>query len=99
MGGCALGKKSREQSPKSAIARMLELPESTLAGGLHIELQANREAIVEGCCGVLEYDEGVIRLAGGQMVVRISGRNLSIGGLDRNSTVVSGFITSIEFLG
>lgn len=91
-------KKKREERPKTAIARMLELPESTLAGGLHIELHANREAIVEGCTGVLEYGEGVVRLSGGQMVVRIGGRNLTISGLDRNGTVVSGYITSIEFL-
>lgn len=90
--------KAREQGAKTTLAKLLELPESTLAGGVHIELHGNREAIVEGCGGVLEYGEGIIRLVGSGMVVKFTGRELAIGGMDRSSTVVSGRILSIEFI-
>lgn len=87
-----------EKPMKTTISRVLELSESTLTGGLHIELSSNHEAVVENCRGVLEYTPQVIRLMAGGMVVRFSGRGLAIGSLDRNSTVVSGTITALEFL-
>lgn len=87
-----------EQPMKTTISRVLELPESTLTGGLHIEMNANHEAVVENCRGVLEYTPQIIRLMAGGMVVKFSGRGLAIGSLNRNITVVSGIITAIEFL-
>ncbi|MEG2204212.1 MAG: YabP/YqfC family sporulation protein [Oscillospiraceae bacterium] len=83
---------------KTALARLLELPESTLGGGVHLELNSNREAIIEGCGGVLEYTEHQIRLSGGGMMIKFTGRGLCIGGLDRSGTVVAGQILSIEFI-
>ena len=88
----------RERPIKTAISRVLELPESTLAGGLHIEMHSNHEAVVENCRGVLEYTPQVIRLLAGGMVAKFSGRGLAIGSLDRNNTIVSGVITTVEFL-
>jgi sporulation protein YqfC len=89
---------TKQENAKTAFARFLELPESTIAGGLHIELQSNKEAIVEGCRGVLEYGEGIIRLAGNGIVIKFSGRALEIGGLDRSAITVRGNILSIEFI-
>ncbi len=64
----------------------------------HIELKGNREAVVEGCSGVLEYDTGVVRVRAGKLTVRFSGRGLVIQCLTTDSLVVTGFITGIEFL-
>ncbi len=91
-------KKKDEKPMKTALSRVLELPESTLAGGLHIEMHSNHEAVVENCRGVLEYTPQIIRLMAGGMVVKFSGRGLAIGSLNRNTTVVSGTITAVEFL-
>lgn len=102
--GCSgLKRKMKLQTPgekpmKTAISRVLELPESTLTGGLHIEMNSNHEAVVENCRGVLEYTPQVIRLIAGGMVVKFTGRGLAIGSLNRNVTVVSGIITAVEFL-
>lgn len=92
-------KKKKDEMPmKTILSRVLELPESTLAGGLHIEMHANHEAVVENCRGVLEYTPTLIRLIAGGMVVKFSGRGLAIGSLNRNTTVVSGHITAVEFI-
>ncbi|MFV0497795.1 MAG: YabP/YqfC family sporulation protein [Candidatus Fimivivens sp.] len=87
-----------KQPMKNAISRVLELPESTLTGGLHIEMHSNHEAVVANCGGVLEYTPQIIRLITGGMVIKFSGRELTIGSLNRNITVVSGVITAVEFL-
>lgn len=75
----------------------LELPPDMLSGMAHFEFSGNREAVVEGCRGILEYDENIVRLQAGKLTVRILGRGLTLRNLRRDSAIVSGFITSVEF--
>lgn len=65
----------------------------------HMEINGNREAVVEGCSGVLEYDDTVVRVRTPKQIVRFTGRGLSIRGLTEDALVVTGYITGIEFLG
>lgn len=64
----------------------------------HMEINGNREVVVEGCSGVLEYDIDVVRIRAGRLVIRFTGRGLCIQSLTADSLVVTGFITGIEFL-
>jgi len=64
----------------------------------HIEINGNREAVVEGCCGILEYDDAVVRVRTPRRVIRFAGRGLSIRCLTADALVVNGYITAIEFL-
>ncbi|MEG2174284.1 MAG: YabP/YqfC family sporulation protein [Oscillospiraceae bacterium] len=97
-------RKDRENTPLGpragrAIAQFLQLSETTLSSGLlHIELNGNRQAIVEGSGGVLEYSTECIRMSGSGTMVRFRGRGLAIGELDRSGIVISGLILSVEFV-
>lgn len=96
-------KKRQQEQPHregvgSSLARLLLLPESSLSGMARIECNGNREAVVEGCGGILEYSDEVIRLTANGMVVRFTGRGLSIGGMAHGYAVVTGVISSVEFL-
>lgn len=96
-------KRQKQEQPQhegvgSSLARLLLLPESSMTGSVRIELNANREAVVEGCSGILEYSEEVIRLTTGKMVLRFSGRGLSINGMAQGYAVVTGNLLSIEFV-
>ena len=82
----------------ASLARVLLLPESSLTGSVRIECNANSEAVVEGCGGILEYHDALIRLTAGKMVLRFTGRGLSIGGMSQGCAVVTGIIESIEFV-
>ena len=64
----------------------------------HFEMNSNREVSIEGCKGILQYDENIIRINTGKMVTSFLGRNLSIKCLTPDSLIVQGFITSIEFI-
>lgn len=79
------------------LGQVLELPPGTLTRGAHIELSSNREALVDGCRGVLEYDETKIRLNVGDGTVQFIGRTLEIRSLTQNQAVIAGFIRTIEF--
>lgn len=61
-----------------------------------IQLSGNREASVEGCKGVIDYYETIIklRLSGGS--VTFQGGGLEITSLTDNSAIIKGRIESVE---
>ena len=80
------------------IESALELPSGIFAGLAHLELSGNREAVIEGCKGVLEFDENLVRINTGKMIIRFLGRNLTIRNLTEDSAVIEGYITAIEYM-
>ncbi|MFQ8600191.1 MAG: YabP/YqfC family sporulation protein [Oscillospiraceae bacterium] len=92
------GERGKTEKVVSKIAQVLEVPENSILNTCQMELLSNREAVVEGCQGVLEYDDTTVRLNMGSMIVRFLGRNLQIKGMTADSLVVEGFITSIEYM-
>ena len=55
------------------------------------------EAVIEGCDGVLEYNENVVRLSTGKLVIKFMGRGLILKSMTDTGVIVTGYITSIEF--
>jgi sporulation protein YqfC len=83
---------------KIKAARALDLPLDLVAGMVHFEFSGNREVEVEGCRGILEYDENIICIDTGKMKVRFMGRDLELRNFTDHSAVIDGFISSVEFL-
>lgn len=71
---------------------------TNLLSDINIELKGNREAIIEGCKNIAQYDENMIRVNMNKMSISFFGRNLEIKCLNYDSLVINGFITSIEFI-
>lgn len=80
------------------LTGMLDIPPSALSGIPQIELAGNREAIIDGCQGILEYDDNIIKLTTGKMSVKFTGRGLQLKVLTHDSAVIEGFISNIEFI-
>ena len=93
-------KRRKRTAPPIAhrVEQALELPGGTLSGAARVELSGNRRAVVESCRGILEYEEGVIRLNTGSGIIRFMGRELGLSCLTEDSAVVTGFILSVEFM-
>lgn len=68
-----------------------------LSGAAQIELNGNQEAVVDGCQGVLQYEDTVIRLSTGRMIVRFTGADLCIRTMQQNQILICGTIASVEF--
>ena len=83
-------KKKREPRQQSVLSANL--------GALHMEISSNREVILEGNKGILEYSETGIKLLGGKFVVAFCGRGLHITCISESDVVIRGFITSIEYI-
>ncbi len=79
------------------LGSALEMPAGTLTKGAQVVLSSNKEAMVEGCKGVLEYSEELIRLSTGSSIIRFMGRDLEIKSLSPGQAVIKGFILSVEF--
>ncbi len=62
-----------------------------------IEMLGNREIIVDGCKGVVEYDETTIRLSLGECVLSLCGDDMIIKSFDSEVAVICGRICGISF--
>lgn len=91
-----------DELPRAArgdrLSKALQLPTPAVSGVARMELNGNREVVIDGCRGVLEYDDTVVRINTGRMVVKFSGRGLSLKCLTPDSLIVEGFILMIEFI-
>lgn len=67
-------------------------------GTLHMEISGNREIVLEGNRGIIEYNEHSIKINAGKYIVAFSGRGLHIKCMNDCDVVIRGFITSIEYI-
>ena len=85
----------KDKKEKSAKRRSSALPPSLNAP--FIELNGNRELLLEGGRGVLEYTPSVIRVNTADMIVTVSGRELDLRCISASALIIDGFITDIGF--
>ncbi len=76
---------------------------SFLAGDLNmllprIEIQGDRQVIIENHEGILEYSNEVMRIKCGRLMVKISGEGLELGNVTLTDLTVAGRIISVELL-
>lgn len=62
-----------------------------------IEMSGNREIIIDGCKGIVEYEEDLIKLSLGEMLLTLSGDSLVITSFDSGIAVINGQILNISF--
>ena len=66
-------------------------------GGAVISVTGNRSAVVDGCDGIVDYDEERVVLRTGRLTVRITGRRLRLTKLTQSSAMIEGVITGLEY--
>jgi len=88
---------NKKQGKIRKIGDALELPGGLLEGGPHIEMRSNREAVIDGRCTVLEYEDCLIRINTGKGIIRFCGRGLQIKNLSSDGMIIEGFICSLDF--
>lgn len=95
--------KKRERAARSAAAQVvresIDLPDIARQNMAHLELAGNREAVVDGCKGILRYEEGIISLNTGRGSITFRGDQLCMNNMKYEQAVITGTILSIEFEG
>ena len=64
---------------------------------VRIELLSNRQAVVDGCRGIIEYSDSCIRLSTDRMILKFTGTGLEIKSLTDSGVIVEGTILSLEY--
>lgn len=72
-----------------------ELPEILMP---HIELCADKKAVVEGCKGILSYSDELISLNCKSFTVSFTGANLSLCEMTEGKVTVKGKISEVNLL-
>ncbi len=67
--------------------------------GSHIELFSNKKLIAEGCYGIIEYSENLVRINLSKGEIQIFGKGLEIINMVSDTISVKGLIENIEFIG
>ena len=88
--------------PKKSLmeraADAMDLPPDVIAGLPRLEITGCRRILMENHKGILEYGDQEIDINGGQVVVRIKGRDLELRAMNVSELSLEGLIFSIEFL-
>lgn len=63
-----------------------------------IEMLSNREIIIDGCKGVVEYGENLIMLNIGELSLGISGDEMVIDSFDSGVAIIHGKFIEIKFI-
>lgn len=66
-------------------------------GGSVITLTGNRLAVMDGCDGIVDYDEEKMIFRTGRLTVRISGHGLRLKRLTEHSAIIEGYIEGLEY--
>ena len=74
-----------------------EIPQTAQAKTAQIELAGNREAVVDGCRGILQYEDTTVRIAAGELIVRFTGRDLCICTMQSGQIRITGLIAGVDF--
>lgn len=84
-----------EKFQKAADA--LDLPDGVLPSCAHLEIFGNRRVLLDGNCEINECGEDLLVLTVGKTTFRFRGRELCLAAFDRQSAVLEGRLSSIEF--
>ncbi len=85
------------QKSLKQMGRTIKDTTAELLPPMRVELLSDREAVVDGCRGILEYSECCIRLCAGALTVRFTGEGLTMRNFGASGAVVEGKIRSVEF--
>ena len=80
------------------MGEQMDLPAQLLPGFSHVELFANRQAVVDGVKGVLTYSETQVQLNVDAMVLTFKGAGLCIRSYQTEQLILTGMIAEVSFL-
>ncbi|HHW49691.1 MAG TPA: sporulation protein YqfC [Clostridiaceae bacterium] len=95
-------KKEKKEEPKAGIreklAEMLELPKEIVMNIPKMTMIGNKDLIIENYKGIIEYESNRIRINTGAGIIKITGDLMTIKEITSEDILVSGNISSLEFL-
>ena len=79
------------------LAEAMELPAEAMTDAIKVTLTGRRRVVVEHHRGLLGYDVQAVDVSAGKGRVRILGSELELLAMDRETLIVTGKITGVEY--
>ncbi len=89
--------KNKKYSAWQGFVYALNLPEDAFVSQSHMELFGQKELVIEGAKGILEYNDEAVRIRVKERCVLIQGQRLRVDMFLENVIVVRGSFSSIAF--
>ena len=89
-------KRHKEEIIKKFTEEM-QIPESAITDSFKIEFRGNSDIIIEGCKGIIDYEETKISLNLGKMIVRFGGAELEISSFFEEQAIIKGTVVTMDF--
>ena len=90
-------KKDNKDNNSDRLAEILSFPQGTFKNFPSIQIRGNREIIIDGCTGLISYENEKILLETKYCRINITGRTLTLNNLTKNVLAIKGFIKNVEF--
>ena len=79
------------------MAERMALPAEALTDAVRITMTGRRRVVVEHHRGLLGYDTQTVEVGAGKGRVRVLGSELALLAMDRETLIVSGKISGVEY--
>ncbi len=89
-------KRNKDEIVKK-IAEEMQVPQSAMTDTFRIEFRGNSDVVIEGCKGLVEYEEASIKLNLGKIVVHFMGAGLEISSFFEEQAILKGTVAAVEF--
>lgn len=96
----AAKKEQEKKKPglKEKVTEILELPKEIVLNMPKLTMLGNGDLIVENYKGIVEYDEGIIRLNTTSGIIKVTGTDIYIKEITLENIMIFGEIQSLEFI-
>ena len=88
----------RSKSFREKLSDAVDMPLESLYNLAQMQVLGNREIVLEGCKGILEYDDNVIRVGTKTMEISFWGNQLTLKCLNTDTIIIEGNLERIEFI-
>ncbi len=89
--------KSKKKNKFNLIKDRDEILGGEILGGTHTEIYSNKKLIIEGCFGIVDYQENYIKLKLKKGFLTLTGNDFLILSFDEEKIDINGTIITIEF--
>lgn len=90
--------KAEKKNIKEKISELLELPEEIILDAPKIQLIGNKSINIENYKGIIEYSNESIRINTTSHMIKITGVNLEIQAITSEEVIISGNVSTMEFI-
>ena len=91
-------KREKRADIAKKVENTLDIPVGVLSRAARMEVSGNRQVLIEGCRGIVRYEEDQIEVRTADGTVRFTGREMCMTSLNPACAVITGRLLSVEFL-